>query len=177
MMSGLTNLDTFREVQRMNSVLWVMLVIYGVTALIWWGFISQIILDEPWGSNPAPDWLMWLLWLGIGIGLPILFNIMRLIVEVRPVEVFIRYFPIHTRTIPLAEISQVEAREYSPIREYGGWGIRGWSSKTAAYNVKGNQGVELTLFDGRKIMIGSQKAESLAIAIIARMQLAGLQPN
>jgi hypothetical protein len=177
MMNGMTNLNTYREVQKMNRVLWVMLIIYGVTALIWWGFISQIILGEPWGTNPSPDWLMWLLWLSIGIGLPIFFNTMRLIVEVRSEEVFIRYAPIHTRLIALAEISQVEAREYSPIREYGGWGIRGWSSKTTAYNVTGNQGVELTLLDGRKVMIGSQKHESLANAIIASMRQVGLHPN
>ena len=75
-MDSPTRLNTFREVQRMNSVLWVMLIVYVVAALMWWGFVSQIILGEPWGSDPAPDWLIWILWLGIGIGLPILFNIM-----------------------------------------------------------------------------------------------------
>lgn len=177
MTSDVTNLDAFREVQKMNSVWWVMLIIYAVTALIWWGFISQIILGEPWGSNPAPDWMMWLLWLGIGIGLPIFFNMMQLIVEVGPEGVSIRYAPILTRLIPFTEISQVEARKYKPIREYGGWGIRGWSTKEVAYNVKGDQGVELTLFDGRKIMIGSQKSESLANAITDSMRQAGLHTN
>jgi hypothetical protein len=173
----MAKLDTFREEQRMNSVWWVMLIVYAVTALIWWSFISQIILGEPWGSNPAPDWMMWLLWLGIGIGLPIFFNMMRLIVEVGPAGVRIRYAPILTRLIPFTEISLVEARKYKPIREYGGWGIRGWSSKDVAYNVKGDQGVELTLFDGRKIMIGSQKSESLAKAITDSMRQAGLHTN
>jgi hypothetical protein len=43
--------------------------------------------------------------------------------------------------------------------------------------VTGNQGVELTLLDGRKVMIGSQKHESLANAIIASMRQVGLHPN
>ena len=176
-MDSPTRLSTFREVQQMNSVLWVMLIVYGVAALMWWGFVSQIILGEPWGSDPTPDWLIWLLWLGIGIGLPVLFNIMRLIVEVRFREIYIRYAPLVTRKIPFTEISQVEAREYKPIREYGGWGIKGWSSKSAVYNVKGNEGVELTLVDGRKVMIGSQNPEPLADAIKSTMRQVGLKLN
>ena len=51
-----------------------------------------------------------------------------------------------------------------PIREYGGWGIRGFRSKRA-YNVTGDRGVELTLVDGRKVGIGSRRAGELADAI------------
>ena len=65
----------------------------------------------------------------------------------------------------MTEIVRLEARTYSALREYGGWGIRGWGGKRA-YNVSGNRGVELTLKDGHKVMIGSQRAEDLARAII-----------
>lgn len=160
------NSSGYREVQKINSVLWVMLIIYGVAAIIWWGFTSQIILGKPWGTNPASDWLMWLLWLIVGIGLPIIFNMMRLIVEVNSEEIRIRYVPLLTRLVPLSEISFYEARQYKPLQEYGGWGIRGWSSKNVAYTVKGDRGVEITLFDGRKVMIGSQDPESLVRAIL-----------
>ena len=34
-----------------------------------------------------------------------------------------------------------------------------------AYNVSGNQGVELTLRDGRQVMLGSQRPQELADAI------------
>ena len=59
-----------------------------------------------------------------------------------------------------------EARTYRPLLEYGGWGIRyapfgkGW-----AYNVHGSQGVQLELTNGKRILIGSQRAEELARAI------------
>jgi hypothetical protein len=102
---------------------------------------------------------------------------MRLIVEVRFREIYIRYSPLVTRAISFTEISQVEAREYKPIREYGGWGIKGWSSKSAVYNVKGNEGVELTLVDGRKVMIVSQNPEPLTDAIKSTMRQVGLRLN
>jgi hypothetical protein len=34
-----------------------------------------------------------------------------------------------------------------------------------AYNVRGDQGVELTLRDGRRVLIGTQRATELAAAI------------
>ncbi len=109
---------------------------------------------------------MWLMWLGIGIGLPLFFLLLKLVVEVYEDHLFIQYWPLTSRKIDFSEIVQVTTRTYSPIKEYGGWGIRGLSSgKKMAYNVKGNKGVELTLRGGRKVMIGSQRANELALAI------------
>ena len=163
---------TFREVQNMRRVWWAMLLVGGVVALMWWGFWQQIVWGRPWGSNPAPDWMMWLLWLFVGIGLPLFFWIMKLVVEVRSDGVFIRFFPLTSRLIPYDQIAQVTAREYSPIGEFGGWGIRGIPSKSKkiAYNINGNEGVELMLEDGRTVMLGSQKAQELALAIDLQRQ-------
>ena len=158
---------TFREVQYIRRVWWIMLLVVGMAALMWWGFWQQIILGQPWGSNPAPDWMMWLLWLFVGVGMPVFFWIMKLVVEVRPDGVSIRYYPLTRRLIPYDQIAQVTAREYSPIGEFGGWGIRGIPSKSKkiAYNISGSEGVELMLVNGRTVMLGSQKAQELALAI------------
>ncbi len=90
---------------------------------------------------------------------------LRMTVQVETDFLRIRFFPIWTKTIPLTEIVQWEARRYRPIREYGGWGIRYSWSKGWAYNVSGNQGVQLELANGQRILIGSQRAEELARAI------------
>ena len=92
--------------------------------------------------------------------------VMELRVTVTPEAVRIHMAPIFKRMIARADIAGAEARTYSPIREYGGWGIklgpRGW-----AYNVSGTRGVELTLANGKHVMIGSQRAEELEAAIRA----------
>jgi len=159
----------FREVQKFGQR-WVWLLVYGIAALTWYGFVQQIIFGQPFGSNPAPDWMMWLIALLFGIGLPVFFHRLRLIVEVQDDHIYIRYVPLATRQIPFAEIERYQVRTYQPIKEYGGWGIRGWSPDKIAYNVSGNRGVELELHGGRKIMIGSQRPEELAQAIEARAQ-------
>jgi hypothetical protein len=154
----------FREEQSFRAP-WLWLVIGSVTGLQWWCFYRQIVRGEPWGRNPAPDWMMVLLWFAFGMGLPAFFLYTKLIVTVTDAAVEVRFRPFLTRIIPLSDIEKIEARTYAPLGEYGGWGIRIWFGGTQAYNVSGNRGVELTLRDGRKLMIGSQRADELARAI------------
>jgi hypothetical protein len=158
----------FREVQKIRHVWWIMLIIYGTAGLMWFSFIQQVIFDHPLGTNPGPDWLIWLLWLLVGIGLPVLFHTMKLIVEVTDEALTIRYVPFVKRTITYSEIKRCQVRSYRPIREYGGWGIRGLG-KRRAYTVSGNQGVELELQSGQQIMLGSQKPQDLAMGIEAQL--------
>ena len=146
---------------------WIWALLLLVAGLAWWALVQQIVLGQPFGSNPGPDWLVWLMWLLIGLGLPALFAWAQLRVTVTDESVLIRYVPFTRRAIPLAVILGANAREYDAIREYGGWGIKGWSRDKRAYNVSGSQGVELFLRDGRSVMLGSQRAEELAGAIMA----------
>ena len=146
----------FREVQRFRQWwLWLVIIIGPLT--IWHSTYRRFILGEHFGIKPTPDGLMLGLWLLIGIGLPLLFYSARLITEVRTDGIYIRFFPFHSSFLRFAfdSIKLYEARTYSPIREYGGWGIRyGWNGK--AYNVSGNQGVQLELNNGKRILIGTQ---------------------
>lgn len=158
----------FQEVQflRQSPFSWL---VYFVEAVIWYGFVRQIIFQQPFGTNPAPDWMMWLIWLLIGIGLPLLWVVSKLIVEVHDTYLHIRYVPFISRQILFSDIRRVEARTYSPILEYGGWGVRWWFGGKRAYNVKGNRGVELELHNGQTIMIGSQQTDELAQAITRQL--------
>ena len=65
------------------------------------------------------------------------------------------------------EIVAAGARRYRPIREFGGWGIRGLGAKRAL-NMRGDEGVELTVRrKGRTgtVMIGSQRPRELEHAL------------
>lgn len=146
---------------------WMWGLILLVAGLAWWALVQQVVLGQPFGNNPGPDWLVWILWLLIGLGLPALFVWAHLRLTVTDETVLISYVPFTSRRIPLVEILGANAREYDAIREYGGWGIKGWSREKRAYNVSGNQGVELFLRDGRTVMLGSQRADELAAAIMA----------
>ena len=174
-MRGLTapsGVSLYREEQRFRQT-WVLVIVLGVAGLMWWTFIRQIWLGEPMGDNPAPDWGVWLLWIFIGLALPYFFLRARLVIEVTSGQIAIRFFPLSRRQISLADVQTVEVRKYNAIKEYGGWGIKGWTAKSVAYNVSGDTGVQLTLRDGRKVMLGSQRAEELAGVIEAQRQSPG----
>jgi Family of unknown function (DUF6141) len=167
-----TNADPplYREEQRFRQV-WLWLLVMAPAMLVWWPFIEQVIGGRPVGDNPAPDWAVWVLWVLFGIGLPFLFGRVKMVTEVTSTEVLIHYRPFSRRRIPHTDIRQIEARTYNAMKEYGGWGIKGWSKEKMVYNVSGNRGVELTLADGRKLMLGSQRSDELAAAIDGQLRL------
>ena len=154
----------FREVQRFREVWWVMALVLGLSGLQWWMAWQQLVRGVPVGNNPGSNLMVFTFWLIFGIGFPLFFWFLRLEVEVYPDAVTIRYVPLTRRVIPKVEIARVEPRHYSPLGEFGGWGIRGWGGRIA-YNVRGKEGVELTLTDGRVVLIGSQRAAELGMAI------------
>ena len=63
-----------------------------------------------------------------------------------------------------AELEEIYVREYSPISEFGGWGWRfGMGGK--AYNISGDQGIQLVFKNGKKLLIGTQKPVEAAEAL------------
>jgi len=100
----------------------------------------------------------------LSIAVPLLLWSMKLVTRLTPDALYLRFFPLWTKRIRLADIASCEPRTYSPLKEYGGWGIR-YTAKGWAYNVSGNRGVQLILQNGQKILVGSRRADDLANAI------------
>ena len=111
-----------------------------------------------------------------GIFVPIaivaLFLLLKLQTEVRPDGLYVRFFPfhVHFKRFPAEDLSEYYARQYRPIVEYGGWGIRWSLRKGRAYNVSGDKGVQLVFKSGKRLLIGSQRAEELEKAIRSIME-------
>ena len=152
-------MDRYTERQRFRQW-WVWLFILSGPA-----FLSGVVLQQMVLGSGA-DYVLILLSIILGSGLPVLFYFTGLDTEVRNCGLYIRFRPFHRKWILFRfdGITKAEARVYSPIKDYGGWGIRhGWNGK--AYNVSGNKGVMLTLGDDRQLMIGSSNSEALCVAI------------
>ena len=153
----------FREVQRFRQwFFWVPIAV--VTGVVWWLFGEQIILGHPQGQQPIPNWTAWVLALVFGLGFPIFASIVRLVTEVTPDAILVRLAPFGAKEIPLRTIDTAMDREYSAMREFGGWGIR-TTRYGKAYNAHGDKGVQLVFKDESRILIGSQRPEELAAAL------------
>ena len=153
----------FVEVQRFRQP-WLIAIVLGIAGLLWWGFTAQIVLGQPWGSKPAPDAMLWVLFLLVGIGFPALFAFGSMLTTLDGDGVLIRYMWVVKRRIAWRDIRSASAVTYHPIMDYGGWGVR-WSFKGWCYNVSGNRGVTVALANGSSVLIGSQRPEELTEAI------------
>ncbi|MEA2465694.1 MAG: hypothetical protein QOJ98_3441 [Acidobacteriota bacterium] len=162
----------FREQQQFRQGwLWLLFgaISIPIVGVLGYGVYQQLVLGHPFGTNPASNLALsgvFSVILVLHTLVLALFWYARLDVEVHAAELTIRFRPFHLkpRRIPLHAITDARARQYSALGEYGGWGIRmgvhGW-----AYNVSGDDGVQLTLADGRRILIGSRRSAELEAAI------------
>jgi hypothetical protein len=147
----------FRETQRLLENRWAV-----VTSVLGAAACFAVILTAlAWGALPPPLAVLVLL---AGATIPLLL-LARLETEVHGDALHVRFVPLTRRhRFAWSEIARAYARSYRPLREYGGWGIR-WGPKGRAYNVSGDRGVQLELADGRRLLIGSRRADELADAI------------
>jgi hypothetical protein len=158
----------YREVQQFRQV-WIWVIVPVLAGLVWYAAVRQLLLHRPFGGRPMPDILLVIFWFIFGIGLPALFFFGQLVTEVRDDGIYICFFPFHRslRRIAFTEVKQYKVQTYRPITEYGGWGIR-YGCKGKAYNVSGDRGVQIELLNGKRLLIGSQRAEELWRAIQAK---------
>ena len=131
----------------------------------WWLWV--ILLSFPIISvGPFDENEINMYYVLIGLAIPLLFYLFELRLKVNNDGLHYQFFPFHLKfyTIKMDEIESFKAMEYSPLKEYGGWGIK-YGFKGKAYNVSGNKGVKVFLKNGANIMFGSQKHKELAKAL------------
>ena len=97
-----------------------------------------------------------------------LFATMQTKVRKDEIEITFGFLPLIKRSYGLHMIQSYVARTYSPVSEYGSWGIKG-TKKNRALNMRGEYGVQMEMLDKHKqpwkLLIGSQKPEELVQAI------------
>ncbi len=164
----------FEEKQKYNQFAIKLIIVIGATipvSVFSYGYVQQVFFDVQFGEPPVTNFallLSVLLSLMFAIVLIGLFFGSNLKTIVRNGGIEIKYFPFHLKykTILLSDIAEYKIRKYSPLLEYGGWGIRwGFSPRGMAYNVHGNMGIQLILKDGSKVLIGTQKPEEFFNAL------------
>jgi hypothetical protein len=136
----------FREVQSFDQIwLWALMGLELVVILI-----PLILTKQPWSAFLGMGMVMLLTFVFLGS--------LRLKTRIDDEGVHFRmsWFHMKDRTIPWDDIDQIYVRKYSPIMEYGGWGVRRFSRNGRAYSVKGNYGIQIVKKDGKKILLGTQ---------------------
>ena len=153
-------MKVFNEEQQFRQ-LWLM-VLLGFSLLVPVGLIiNEYIKDNT--SMTTNEFLGSLI--GI-IASVLLIFIFKLSTRIDEKGIHYQFFPFHfsMKTLLWSEITKAEVRTYDPIGEYGGWGLRYSFNKKKgnAVNVSGDIGIQLTLKNGKKLLIGTQKKEAVS---------------
>jgi len=74
--------------------------------------------------------------------------------------------------LPFADVRALGSVTYRPMKEFGGWGLRG-SREKRVWSARGNAAVRIRTRDGRRILIGSDEPEKLEVRIRNAMSAGG----
>ena len=157
----------FKETQRFKQW-WLWLILLAINGSNVWFLIEKYIqhknfADTAYHSNAGAE-----VWSLITLLVTMLVLDTKLETSIYADQIKVRLFPFHlkfknfsAKTIGLAYV-----REYNPILDYGGWGLRlGLFGKGKAYNIAGNQGIQVVFKDGSKLLIGTQKPDEASAAL------------
>lgn len=150
----------FEEKQYFRQI-WLWIMVMAVNGVFLFGIYRQLVLKQDYGNDPLPDTALILLNL-FNLTLTAFLLFVRLETKITEDGVYYRYYPLQSfKKIGWDRIGQAYVRRYSPIREFGGWGLRmGWK-KGMAYNVSGKHGLQLVYDQGRHLLLGTAKPEEL----------------
>ncbi len=115
-----------------------------------------------WFSQP---WAALVLFI-VGLSLVIPYGGLRTVVTARDITIRFGLPGFRVLRISNADIQVAEIKEFSPLREFGGYGIR-FNGQMTAYYMNGNRGVKLTTARGKNYLIGSDQPEQLLAVVRA----------
>ncbi len=113
-------------------------------------------------------WVSILCLVGI-VGLLLPYGGLRVGVSPDRVQVRMGILGLRLLTLKRDDITEAEVHSFSPLRDFGGWGIRG-NREMKAYFFSGHHGVKLQTRQGKQYLIGSDHPERLAAVIGATLR-------
>jgi hypothetical protein len=147
----------FDESQGFNQW-WIWAIILGVIGVSLYASIETIQMGDS-----LFNWTNFSVIISVFI-IPVLFYFLTLKTRVEENGIYVRFIPFHLKEIFISwdQLEECYIRTYSPLGEYGGWGIKyGLGGAGKVYNVSGNQGLQLVFKDGSRLLIGTQKPQEL----------------
>jgi hypothetical protein len=154
--SKMEDQSLFYEKQRFTQW-WLWAFFLVMNGLFMYGSFQQLVVGVTFGDNPMNNAGLLIVTLFF-IVFTVFFWLQAMETKVDASGIHLKFFPYHRtwKFYPWEDIAGCEVKKYSPVFDYGGWGLR-----NGAYNVSGNKGLLLQFKNGPKLMIGTQKPEAL----------------
>ena len=150
----------FTEIQRFKR--WWHYLIAGSPVIIFSTMFFLIQYDLVQTKNNQKEPLFFILLILFLILFFIWFYLLKLKTHINQNSIYVHFYgiPFAKRTIQWNEIQSISIINYSPLTDYGGWGVRYSASVNGwCYNVSGNYGIKLIQKNGKSFLIGTQKKD------------------
>lgn len=134
--------------------------IAGLALLVW-----TVVLGRPLGASVLPTWLAVVLGIGLGIVFPALFLMARMTTQVYADRVKVNTGLSGSHTFAFRDVVAVALRTEDLRADYSNRTVGTEENTRVAYAINRLQGAQLTMKDGRFILIGSKTPEDLTQAI------------
>ena len=161
----------FNEKQYQKSW-WKWMLMIGLNLMFIVGAIMQIGFGKTFGDNPMSNTMLIIVTLLIILLSGVLLS-SYLQTYINDEGVYVKYFPFHLKYkfFSWESIESAKVRGYNPLIEFGGWGIKRSKLRfnnfrikiksSICYTVSGSRGLELSLKNGKTVMIGTHSPNSL----------------
>lgn len=158
--------DNFKEVQRFNHPVF----IAGLALVSLYLFSNWMNVFYDKTLTQAQVIEQWVIF-SITALVDVLFFISNLTTKINKEGISIKFSPFHLKyvTYKWEDITAVKIRKFNSLTEFGGWGIRLSISGHKCFNTRGNMGIEISLKNGKKRIIGTQKAEEVERLLAGRI--------
>lgn len=156
------NNNLFTETQKFKQW-WLWLILLGINGLFLFGVFKQVVIGQQFGDKPMSNAGIVII-TTFTILLTLLFVSFRLETKIKNDGIYVRFFPFQLKFKHHSwdTLTKAFVRQYSPLTEYGGWGLRlGLFGKGTAYNVSGDKGLQLEFVNNKKLLIGTNKPTEL----------------
>ncbi|MCL2651067.1 MAG: hypothetical protein FWD60_08610 [Candidatus Azobacteroides sp.] len=151
----------FQERQRFNQW-WNILLLVLFNGIFIYGCIIQLGMGKPFGNNPMSDTMLIVVTILVALITIASIFFIRLDTVINEEGVYERMFPLQLRFgfTPWDHVSNVAVKKGLLGKFGGGLGIR-YGFRKKAYTVSGNNALQLTLKNNKRIYIGTQQPEAL----------------
>lgn len=164
----------YREVQPYHVLPpFTLLTVVG-TLFGWFLVIWVVAMGRPLGALEMPSWLALAIGLPLGVLLPILYRRMHMLTEVFSDRVSVKNGMSSRMTFPFSKITAVDVRTDDIRDDYNNRSLGSDRISRVAYVVTTDSGVQLSMADGRQVLIGSMQPDTLHSAIVAQWRPEGL---
>jgi len=145
----------FKETQKFTQW-WLWLIVISTLAMPVISLFRALFLQEPNEESMSTASIIGII-LGVS-SVVFMFAAINLTTRINQNEIHFKLIPFVNKTYSWSDVKTAEVVNYGFV---GGWGVRLWTKYGTVYNIKGNQGLAIELKNGKKFLIGSQKAAEL----------------